>query len=192
MSEKRDYRVQRTYDSLIESFKALLAEKPFDAITVKELCAAARIRPATFYTHFKDKYDFFAFLVREIRDSRFAASAQAAADQPPAAQMARLIAAVFDFADENEAFLKALDADSMLMAMVHTAVDSVETPIRKILDEAEAAGAALPADPELCTQFFIGALSQSVRWWLAHKKSVGKEEMIAKVAGAAEWFAGKA
>ena len=68
MKEKRtDLRTQKVYDALIEAFTELLSEKTFEKITVKELCDRARTRTATFYNHFEDKYDFFAFMILEKR-----------------------------------------------------------------------------------------------------------------------------
>lgn len=54
---------------LCTAFIELLSKKKFEDITVNELCEKALIRRATFYTHFLDKYDFFAYFVRQNRDN---------------------------------------------------------------------------------------------------------------------------
>ncbi len=59
----------RTNQMLCTAFIKLLSKKKFEDITVNELCEKALIRRATFYTHFLDKYDFFAYFVRQNRDN---------------------------------------------------------------------------------------------------------------------------
>ena len=66
MEEKVDLRIQKTYLALSNAFVALLEEKRFDELTVNELCERAMIRRTTFYKHFADKYDFFAYYIREV------------------------------------------------------------------------------------------------------------------------------
>ncbi|MGN0367893.1 MAG: TetR/AcrR family transcriptional regulator [Wujia sp.] len=69
MNEKKtDLRILKTYKSLCEAFKDLLVHKNFEDITVNELCEKALVRRPTFYKHFADKYEFFAFFVRNISD----------------------------------------------------------------------------------------------------------------------------
>lgn len=66
MDNKMDLRLQKTYLALQSAFTQLLEEKRFDELTVNELCDRAMIRRTTFYKHFMDKYDYFAFYIREM------------------------------------------------------------------------------------------------------------------------------
>lgn len=54
--EGLDPRVRRTRASIQQAFLELLAEKGFQAITVKDITQRAEINRATFYAHFPDKY----------------------------------------------------------------------------------------------------------------------------------------
>lgn len=75
-----DLRIERTYTSLTQAFTELLELYPYDQITVAQLCEKAPIRRTTFYKHFADKDEFFAFFVVHMRDEfqeRCAGSAQA-------------------------------------------------------------------------------------------------------------------
>lgn len=69
MEKKIDLRLQKTYQSLNLAFTELLDEKRFEELTVGELCDRASIRRTTFYKHFADKYDYFAFYIREMLSS---------------------------------------------------------------------------------------------------------------------------
>jgi AcrR family transcriptional regulator len=54
--EKLDPRVKRTRGLILQSFENLLAEKPFESISVQDVTDKAQINRATFYAHFQDKY----------------------------------------------------------------------------------------------------------------------------------------
>lgn len=49
---KVDRRVARTHTAIIEAYKRLLMEKPFDQITVSAIAREARVDRKTFYAHF--------------------------------------------------------------------------------------------------------------------------------------------
>ena len=68
MPNKEDLRVRKTKKALFDAFMKLLSEKPFDEITVNELCDCAGIRRATFYKHYSDKFDFLTAYTRLLRD----------------------------------------------------------------------------------------------------------------------------
>ena len=51
-------------ESVISSFGALVAEKPYKSITVKEICEGAFISRRTFYTNFVDKRAIIAYILR--------------------------------------------------------------------------------------------------------------------------------
>ena len=61
-----DLRVEKTRAAIINAFLALRAKKPLEKITVKELCALARINKSTFYTHFADLYALADTLETEV------------------------------------------------------------------------------------------------------------------------------
>ena len=54
-------RRKTTKEILTESFKELTRRKPANKITVQEIADNCGFSPATFYRHFKDKYDLIAW-----------------------------------------------------------------------------------------------------------------------------------
>jgi AcrR family transcriptional regulator len=55
--EKLDPRVKRTRSLILGAFEGLLAEKGFESISVQDVTDKAEINRATFYAHFRDKYE---------------------------------------------------------------------------------------------------------------------------------------
>ena len=46
-----------TKNALANSMKSLMKEKPFDKISVIDICSGCGMNRKSFYYHFKDKYD---------------------------------------------------------------------------------------------------------------------------------------
>ena len=67
--KKTDARVRYTRSVLKEAFLSLLSKKPVNKITVKEVCEAAGLNRATFYTHYGDCFDLMASIEQELIDA---------------------------------------------------------------------------------------------------------------------------
>lgn len=69
MLKLMDLRKERTLKLLREAAIELLHEKPFQKITVSEICERAMVRRPTFYRHFQSKEDLLLYAIRMRRDS---------------------------------------------------------------------------------------------------------------------------
>lgn len=65
---KSDGRVRYTKLVIKENLLKLLAEKPIQKVTVKEICELAQINRATFYTHYHDPFDLLEQIENELFD----------------------------------------------------------------------------------------------------------------------------
>ena len=65
-SGQNDRRVRKTTSALREALHALILEKPYDEIVVKEILDRADVGRSTFYTHFQDKDELLASAIDEI------------------------------------------------------------------------------------------------------------------------------
>lgn len=61
-----DKRVIKTKKNVKQALVGLLSQKPFDQITVTELCAAAEMSRITFYTHYADKYELAEDMFQDL------------------------------------------------------------------------------------------------------------------------------
>lgn len=67
-AKKQDQRVRLTKALLQNAFLELLAKKPVQSITVKELCDKAGINRGSFYNHYQDIYDLLEQMEQQIMD----------------------------------------------------------------------------------------------------------------------------
>lgn len=64
-----DKRITKTKHNLKQTLIAMAAEKPFEQITVTELCKAANTSRITFYAHYSDKYELVDEVFQDMRAS---------------------------------------------------------------------------------------------------------------------------
>ena len=171
-----DLRVQKTYKALFHSFQDLLQEKPFEEITVKELCGRAMIRTATFYKHFTDKYDFCAFMIRELR-RKFYEKTETDADSPVEEYCLSLIRNGLDFIVQHQQLFQAAESDSMLNVILDTTANCMEDDLLSRLRSYQQNGGSLPASVEMTADLMIGALTRVIRRWLKSRQSVTADQL---------------
>ena len=71
MAEKRDRRVEKTRNAIINAFKEMIIEKDFKDITIKELAERANINRKTFYLHYQSIDEILFDLSLELSDHIF-------------------------------------------------------------------------------------------------------------------------
>lgn len=101
--KKEDQRVRLTKQLLSQAFLELLAEKPVQAVTVKELCERAGVNRGTFYLHYNDVYHLLGELQGGLMADLDALlfQNQVITSKSSGESGAALIAALFTFFEKN-------------------------------------------------------------------------------------------
>jgi AcrR family transcriptional regulator len=63
-AQKTDPRIRRTRALVVQAFEEVMGEKGFHALSVQDVAMKAGINRATFYDHFKDKYELLNYSIR--------------------------------------------------------------------------------------------------------------------------------
>lgn len=95
---RRERKLAQTRLGLLEALLARLAERPLEAIAVRELCDAVDISEASFFNHFPSKHDLLVYYVQLWSLEAAWHARQAACEGPRAA-----IEAVFRFTGKEAA-----------------------------------------------------------------------------------------
>lgn len=66
--KKEKISTRRTYVLLRMGFFKLLAEVPFEKITLTEICSRSMVPRSTFYRYFEDKYDLMCYCLQTFFD----------------------------------------------------------------------------------------------------------------------------
>ena len=162
-----DLRTQKVYSSLMDALRQLLEEKNFEEITVNELCERAQTRRATFYKHFSDKYDFFQFMLKQMREELLQEAKNQVQMDSPKAYLHTLVDIGLLFIERNKKFLLAVKNSDVAGEMLQTITN-------QMLGE-QHSGYLL--EDELAVQFLIGGLNQCGYWWLRNMNNATKADV---------------
>jgi len=176
-SHHLDLRTQKTYTALFAAFNQLIQQKNFTEITVTELCRVAQTRTATFYNHFDDKYDFFAFMIKSLQREQLDNVQFTSTTTDPVAYLNELLTLGFDLIETHLAMIEHIQADSLLVTIIQTNSENLAAQIQKHLP----ANPDPQVDEKLQTQIIIGALFQASRWWLSHRSTISKEQILTQL-----------
>ena len=177
---KEDARVVRTRRDLRAAMAALMEKRPFDKISVSEVCATAAVNRMTFYKHYRDKYDLLNDVILDVRRSVMrrmeeAGPVPAVADDPVGFSE-RLIDAVLDECLARRAVLTALDNDQLVVTMVATSIEKFVSGLLRELDRKY----PLRYKAEVLAVTMTGAASFLVRYWLEHRPEQTKEQLLGR------------
>lgn len=164
MEKKKDLRIVKTEAALCDAFITLLSRKPFESITVQELCDAARIRRATFYTHFADIYDFFAFFVRRYQQE-FVEQSMHIQSRNFFGQMYRQ---TIGFLEAQQPLLRSVAKSAAFPALLDILSDTIYRHVLSHLEETSQ-GSEQDIRLETVAQFYAGGLVRTLRYWVDHK-----------------------
>ena len=68
MRKKQDLRIMKTKASLYRGFMSLLKTKPFEDISISNICSASLINRSTYYDHFNDKYELLQSMLTDMHE----------------------------------------------------------------------------------------------------------------------------
>ena len=165
LKEPVDLRVRRTQKLLWEALMALLAEKAFEAISVKDICERAMVHRTTFYKHYEDKYNLLLKGMREVYEA-LAAEADvplgtfASDDAPP------VFIGFFEHVEKHQHFYRLMlcgDGIGKFQRLLRTYLAELcEARLRKPAKSSQA-----PVVPiSLLAQFCAGTIISTTTWWL--------------------------
>lgn len=178
-----DLRIQKTYRSLVETFEELLSRKSYDEISVAAICDAAMIRRPTFYKHFKDKDDFFAYFVSQLKDQFMLeqASEAVARGAEPLEQIEQVIGRIADFLLAHRWLMD----NAVKGSTSGTVSKMVSSLLAELLCEewAEWYQANDGENPELALEdvsaFAAGGfVSLAVRWWGSEDREATRDAFV--------------
>ncbi|HEX7823198.1 MAG TPA: helix-turn-helix domain-containing protein [Sphingobium sp.] len=162
-----DARMQRSRRVLRDALLALLEEKPFDQITVREITARAKVGYATFFRHYASKeallHDLAAGQISDLLDMTvpvlFVANSLEACRA--------LCAYVF----ERRTLWTAL----LTGGAANTVRDEFIQQARGITSRAHTKSSWLPGD--LSTVWATGGCIDVLAWWLAQRESYSADQV---------------
>ncbi len=178
-----DLRVVRTIESIKEAFVALIEEKGFESITVKDITTKAKINRGTFYAHYQDKYDLmnrcqeeFMLEMSNIAKQNIAKLVASINTNNSILQPLEIAVLIFEFLERNRKFIKAIlgpNGDLSFQTklknfMWKTLFESTENPIKQV---------NLLVPGEYLVSYIASAHIGVIQQWLLEDRKETPQEM---------------
>lgn len=182
-----DLRIKKTYRALFDAFTELLEEHRFEDLTVAMLCDRALIRRTTFYKHFRDKNDYFAFYIDELMTG-LPQNRTDAADAEPFDDVQALRHEVFEDAMNmilaHEQLMDNILASSMSGMLTNVICDRIARSIRERVMNVLAEDALAPVSLETTSEFVAGGIIRLFTIWWESGHDLERRPEIADVVDA--------
>jgi len=157
-----DPRERRTRDRLGDALVALILEKPFEAITVRDVLARARVSRSTFYAHFRDKQDLFVSDIDEFLEMMASLLTRRGERSRRVAPVREL----FEHVGEWKRFHAALVGSAKLQDFLELAQGHFARAIEARLPETPGGRGIPPEHRPAAAHALAGALLSLMTWWL--------------------------
>ena len=171
MKNKTDLRIIKTRNGLYDALILLLKEKTFEEIKVSDICKKALINRSTFYAHFQDKYELFASLIDDLKQSLNYELKNINKDLTVKEYYIELIRVFLDHIEGKEEIYRSIminNKNSIIMDMIY---DTINEDISKKLDDLD-----IPTD--IASSYYLGGVVNVGMYWLRNGKKYTKDEML--------------
>lgn len=175
--EQGDLHVRRTHKLLWEALMAELAERPFEEITVKDICERAMVHRTTFYKHYEDKYALLEQGMRQMYDALVAGAQHAppsvfSLDDPPP-----YFVRLFDHVAEHQQFYRLMlcgEGNGRFQKLVKDYVaDVADDKLGAVVATQQRANVAAA----MRVQFLAGGVLSLLAWWLEKDMPLSSYQM---------------
>lgn len=174
-----DLRVRRTRKMIGEAFVSLVLERGFEKVTVEEISARAMVNRATFYRHYRDKWDLAERTADAMLDdlaSRLDPPpkdvGEVSLEEPPRAWVD-----LFEHLRDNADLYRAVLGEKGFPMFSVRVRGYLERLLRRRYEAAGYDGRNLHAPEGVLLAFVIGAFLGTVGWWLENDAPHPPEEM---------------
>ena len=166
--DREDLRQKRTKKFLVNALLELMEERPFQELSVVDICERAMVHRTTFYAHFEDKYALLRYAIGALQ-GEFEAAVGDRGDYP--GQRAYFLAvfqnALHFLREHRRLYLSGLAGGGAELRLLEDVVSA-----RLV----EAADGESP-DPELASRFYAGGVLAMLRWWLEQEEPVEESRL---------------
>ena len=177
MKNPQDLRVIRTKRLLSKALISLMKKKPFEKISITDICDAAMIHRTTFYAHYDDKYDLLLYITKEI-EKEFENVGSPSLSGGIREYYLSVASNILGFINENMELLKTLIVKNKQETFVSrfraAAVSRFEEKLARCVEN----GAELEAPASFLANFYIGGCMDAIVWWIENDTPFSSDELL--------------
>lgn len=179
--EHLDLRQKKTRALLVSALAQLLEERPFQELSVVDICRRAMVHRTTFYAHFNDKQELLRYLLEGMERECAALCLPEDPDSSPRAYLLAAAQRFFTFFQERRALYRAC-LNSGADADAHVLEDCAARKLEELLSQPRFRAVAPNVDPQVAAHFYTGAMLSLIRWWLSSDNPPTQEHLLKNLA----------
>lgn len=174
--ERKSYATsEQTKRALADALKELMAQKPFNKISIHDITDRCGMYRQNFYYHFEDVYDLLRWLIQEEAVSPLRRHEGAMLWQDGLLQL-------FRYLGENREFyccaLQSVGREHIRRFVVADIYDITHRTIEQVGAEIGVTDSGVKVDTDLLTHFYVVAMAGVVEEWLLGRIDRTPEELI--------------
>lgn len=167
MNDKVDLRIIKTHTKLTNALSDMMDEMSFDDITVFNLCERAGVRRATFYKHFKDKYDFLRDVISKvIEDITVTLAKNDYNCLSPIDFWLKFVEEIIIYFDDHPIILSNLLKSENFQLMLNVISNCTQLSLAQNLSDLKNNGFNITTDINVAASFINGGIANILIQWL--------------------------
>ena len=173
---QEDLRVRRTHKFLWEALMMELSQRAFEEITVKNICERAMVHRTTFYKHYEDKYALLDQGMQQMYNTLLAdmnVRSRASSMGEPLSSFILLFVHVAHHQHFYRLMLCGENVGRFQKLVKENLTEHTEIKMSALAPTNQ----SLAVPPAMQAQFFVGALINTVAWWLENNMPLSPEQM---------------
>lgn len=179
-NKKEDLRVRRTKKLLSDALFDLIKKKPFDKISVCDICDVAMVHRATFYSHFSDKYELLTYSMDEhLPLSKFDETIEPV--DAGNAQFAKIADDIVKDICANKQIYASILKKNKEFSIVDRTQERLEEKVCSRIKRKVPNYEKLPIKPEILAGFYAGACMSVITKWLTGEISLSEDELLSNL-----------
>ena len=178
--EPLDLRQRKTRKLLVEALAQLLEERPFQALSVTDICRRAMVHRTTFYAHFNDKQELLHYLLEGLERECAATCLPQDPERGPREYLLTAARNTVPFFAQRRALYRACFSSGTDM-QVRTLEDCVSAELCRLFSEPRFRAASPNIDPCVAAHFYTGAMLSLIRWWLLSENPMTTDHLLANL-----------
>ncbi|MBE6536581.1 MAG: TetR/AcrR family transcriptional regulator [Ruminococcaceae bacterium] len=181
MNNKIDLRIVKTHAKLTQTLAEMMCEIPFDDITVFDLCEKAGVRRATFYKHFKDKYDFLHVVTtKNVNDIATSIISNNFNPFSPVEYFLRFVNEIIVYFEKYPGILSNILNSGSFPVLYETIISCTHASLLEKLRDANDRGANLDMDIAFTANFINGGIANILLSWFKDP-TIEKEILLVRI-----------
>lgn len=171
-----DLRTTRTYKLLKDALLELLSKDSFDNIKVNDICNLAMVHRTTFYSHFADKYELLDYAINDIEGELLDSFKNKKFDTSKDFYTG-LIMNLLNYLGDRKLFFRNMLTNNYSAGIITVLHNSAITNITDLLEKEEKAGVKFNTPIKIMAEFYSGAVTSIIFWWLTSNSKISEEEL---------------